>query len=141
MDDKEPVCKFTPDGKLRITTPCTLVLFISGIVTGLLSGLFGVGGGFLIVPALMFVIELGIHRAVAASLMIITCIGLSGSFSALVAGDMPWPVLLPFVAGSISGMLVGRLFAEKIAGPVLQRVFATGIMATGAGMLFKTVMN
>lgn len=140
-DNKDPVCKFSPDGKLDITTPCTAALFLGGIITGMLSGLFGVGGGFLIVPALMFVIELGIHRAVAASLMIITFIGLSGSLVALVGGDLPWPVLLPFIIGSISGMLIGRLIAVRIAGPSLQRLFATGILATGTGMLLKTVLS
>ena len=141
VDDKGPMCRFSADGKLRVTTPCALILFLAGIVTGLLSGLFGVGGGFLIVPALIFVIELGIHRAVAASLMIITFIGTSGSVSILLTGALPWPVLLPFIAGSIAGMLAGRLFAARIAGPRLQQLFATAILATGTGMLLRTLIN
>ncbi|MEX2353583.1 MAG: sulfite exporter TauE/SafE family protein, partial [Gammaproteobacteria bacterium] len=116
-------------------------LMLGGILTGLLSGLFGVGGGFLIVPMLMVVIELGIHRAVAASLMIIAIIGLTGSFSALWQGEVVWIILLPFIAGSILGMLLGRLIAARIAGLVLQRAFATGILLTGAGMLLHTFMS
>lgn len=141
IDYTEPFCKFSPDGKLRITTPCTLVLFLGGVITGILSGLFGVGGGFLIVPIMMFVLELGIHRAVAASLMIITIIGISGSASALITGSLHWSVLLPFTTGSITGLLTGRVIAARVAGPVLQRLFATAILATGIGMLLRTMLN
>lgn len=139
-DDKAPICKLTQDGKLSFTTPCAVVLMLSGLVTGVLSGLFGVGGGFLIVPALMAVIELGIHRAVAASLMIITFIGLSGAGTAFVEGDLPWDILLPFIGGSILGMYLGRAVATRIAGPVLQRIFAGAILGTGLFMFTVTFM-
>jgi uncharacterized membrane protein YfcA len=137
-DDKEPICKFSADGKLSFTTPCAAVLIIAGLLTGLLSGLFGVGGGFLIVPALMSVIELGIHRAVAASLMIITAIGLSGSTSAFIKGELQWEILFPFITGSIIGMLLGRIIAVRIAGPTLQRIFASAILLTGINILVFT---
>jgi len=140
-DDKDPFCKLTRDGKLKFTTPCAMILMLSGIVTGLLSGLFGVGGGFMIVPALMAVIQLGIHRAVASSLMIITLIGLSGSLSSVINGELQWLVLLPFVFGSIMGILAGRLIAVRITGPVLQRIFAIGILATGSAMLAQTLLK
>jgi len=139
-DDKEPFCKLTIDGKLNFTTPCAVVLLLSGIVTGLLAGLFGVGGGFLIVPALMTVIEMGIHRAVAASLMIITFIGMAGSISAIIKGELQWLIVIPFVFGSVTGMLFGRLIAGRLAGPVLQRIFAMLVIITGTGMLLNTLL-
>lgn len=137
-DDKEPVCRLAADGKLTFTTPCAVILTFGGLVTGLLSGLFGVGGGFLIVPALVMVIELGIHRAVAASLAIITLIGFSGSIGALWHGDLQWPVLIPFVLGGVIGMLGGRLIAARVAGPLLQRLFAGGILAVGLFMILAS---
>jgi uncharacterized membrane protein YfcA len=137
-DDKEPICKLSKDGKLSFTTPCAVILMVSGLVTGLLSGLFGVGGGFMIVPALMAVIELGIHRAVAASLVIITVIGISGAGSALLEGVLPWNILIPFISGSIMGMFAGRLVAARIAGPILQRIFASAILFTGISMLIAS---
>ena len=133
--DKDPICRLSADGKLSFTTPCAVVLMLVGFVTGLLSGLFGVGGGFLIVPALLTVIELGIHRAVAASLMIITVIGLSGSSGAILRGELQWPIMIPFIIGSIIGMLSGRKIATRIAGPVLQRIFASAILIVGFNML------
>jgi uncharacterized membrane protein YfcA len=139
-DDKEPICKLSADGKLSFTTPCAAVLMVAGLLTGLLSGLFGVGGGFLIVPALMSVIELGIHRAVAASLMIITAIGLSGSASAFIKGELQWEIIFPFITGSILGMLLGRKIAVRIAGPTLQRIFASAILITGINIFVFTLI-
>ncbi len=139
-DDKDPICKLAADGKLTFTTPCAAILAVSGLVTGLLSGLFGVGGGFLIVPALMLVIELGIHRAVAASLVVITVIGLSGAASAFWNGELYPGILLPFVCGGIIGMMAGRLIAARLAGPLLQRIFAAGILLVGIGMLLHTLL-
>ncbi len=140
QDDTSPVCKLSADGKLSFTTPCGIVLMLGGLITGLLSGLFGVGGGFLIVPVLMTVIELGIHRAVAASLMIITFIGISGSLGALLSGELHWIVLLPFIIGGVTGMLLGRAVATRIAGPLLQKIFASIILVTGCGMLLHTLL-
>jgi uncharacterized membrane protein YfcA len=140
QDFTTPVCKLSADGKLTLTTPCGLVLIVTGLITGLLSGLFGVGGGFLIVPALMTVIELGIHRAVAASLMIITFIGLSGSLGAILGGHFQLSVLFPFISGGITGMLLGRIIADRIAIPLLQKIFATVIVLTGCGMLLRTLL-
>lgn len=138
-DDKEPICKLSPDGKLSFTTPCAIILMFSGLLTGMLSGLFGVGGGFLIVPILMMVINLGIHRAVGASLMIITLIGLSGSISTIINMEFDLYIMAPFIVGSFTGMLFGRGIATKIAGPVLQRIFATAILFTGITMILITI--
>lgn len=138
-DDKQPICKLSSDGKLSFTTPCAIILMISGLLTGVLSGLFGVGGGFLIVPILMMVIDLGIHRAVGASLMIITLIGLSGSISTIFKLEIDLYILVPFIAGSFAGMLFGRAIASKVAGPALQRIFASAILFTGITMIIVTL--
>ena len=138
--DAGPVCRFTPDGDFRFGTPCALILSSAGIVTGILSGLFGVGGGFLIVPMLVYITRMGIHRAVATSLVIITVIGLTGAVTALWHGDVMWGTLLPFVAGGAAGMISGRYLAAKIAGDALQKVFAGIIVLLGVGMLLHGVL-
>ena len=130
-----PVCVLVPDGELRLTAPCAVILTLTGLGTGFLSGLFGVGGGFLIVPALVLVTRMGIHRAVATSLVIITAIGLAGAATALWQGRIDWAVLVPFVAGGAAAMLAGRVLAERLAGPRLQRLFSLVIVVVGASML------
>jgi uncharacterized membrane protein YfcA len=138
--DEEAACRLTPDGKFRFGTPCALVLTGAGIATGILSGLFGVGGGFVIVPMLIFITRMGIHRAVATSLVIITVIGLTGATAALWHGNIMWNTLLPFIAGGVAGMTSGRYLAGRIAGDMLQKIFAGIIILLGVGMLINTVL-
>jgi uncharacterized membrane protein YfcA len=133
-----PICVLAPDGQLRFTAPCAAALAAIGVGTGVLSGLFGIGGGFLIVPALVLVTRMGVHRAVATSLLIIAAIGSSGAVSALLHGAIVWHVLLPFAAGGALAMMAGRLLAERLAGPGLQKIFAIAILCVGIGMLIDS---
>ena len=129
------ICVLAPEGQLRLSAPCVLALAVVGVGTGFLSGLFGVGGGFLIVPALVFVTRMGVHRAIATSLVIITVIGFTGAAGALWQGRIDWHVLAPFAIGGAAAMWAGRAMAERMAGPTLQKTFATLIVLVGLGML------
>lgn len=71
-------CQRSDDGTLRLTSRCALLLAVVGLLTGVLSGMFGVGGGFVIVPALVLFSGMAIHRAVGTSLLAIFLISLSG---------------------------------------------------------------
>ena len=104
-----PSCRRDPDGRLALTSRCFAVLVVAGLAAGVLSGLFGVGGGFVIVPALVLVTGMGIHRAVATSLLVIALVGASGVASYLAAGR-PLPLALTglFVAGGLAGMELGH---------------------------------
>ena len=140
-DGTGPVCSLTPEGQLRFNAPCAAVLTAVGIGTGLLSGLFGVGGGFLIVPALVTITRMGIHRAVATSLIVIAAIGFAGAAGALWTGQLTWPVLLPFAAGGMLGMLLGRMGAARVSGPRLQQAFAGLVVMTGVIMLAEAILS
>jgi uncharacterized protein len=133
--DGGPVCVLAAEGELRFTAPCAAVLALTGLGTGFLSGLFGVGGGFLIVPALVLVTRMGIHHAVATSLLVIAAIGFAGAATAIWQGRIEWRILAPFVAGGAAAMLAGRLLAERLAGPRLQKLFSIIIVVVGAAML------
>ena len=135
IKDADPVCRLSPGGELRFSTPCAVVLTLVGLCTGVLSGLFGVGGGFLIVPALAGITRMGIHRAVATSLVIISVIGFSGAAGALWHGGILWGILLPFIAGGAAGMISGQFLAVRITGATLQKLFACVIILVGTGML------
>jgi uncharacterized membrane protein YfcA len=78
---------------------------------------------------------MGVHRAVATSLLLISVIGVSGAATAIWQGRIDWTVLWPFAAGGALMMIVTRMFAQRLAGPALQRAFATVIVLVGVGML------
>ena len=106
-----------------------------GAVTGFLAGLLGVGGGFVIVPALRAVSGLSMHSAIATSLMAIALISAAAVAGAVVQGvTIPWMQALPFVLGALAGMLAGRWLAPRIAGPRLQEGFAALMLVVAVGM-------
>lgn len=117
---------------------CYLRLGSGGVVAGVLSGLFGVGGGFIIVPVLLFVTGMSIHRAVATSLMVIFLISISGVTAHVLHGQLfPMPLSLLFIGGGFGGMLLGSQLRAKLSGASLQRIFAVGMWITAVWMLAK----
>jgi len=140
IDDLEKgstaICRLDENAILRLSTPCGIVLFLAGCVTGTLSGLFGVGGGFLIVPALTFVTQISIHRAVASSLFIIALVGISGVFTAISQGrELPVTLTVLFILGGLAGMFLGQRVAKKMPARALQKVFI-GIIVVVAVVTF-----
>lgn len=134
--DAGTVCRYSRDGRLRLNARCSFALLAVGILVGVLSGFFGVGGGFLIVPALILVTEMGIHRAVATSLLVITLVGLSGVASTLAAGRSLDPLItVTFIIGGVLGMTGGRLLARRIAGRALQAGFALAMLVIAGVMI------
>jgi uncharacterized membrane protein YfcA len=113
---------------------------VAGLAAGVLSGLFGVGGGFVIVPALVLVTGMGIHRAVATSLLVIALVSASGLASQLAAGrPLPWALTGLFVAGGVAGMELGTLAGRRLGGPGLQKLFASAMVAVAAFIVLKSV--
>ena len=122
----------TTTGRLIWTKPVTVTIALIGATTGFLSGLLGVGGGFVIVPALRATMPLSMHSAVATSLMAIALTSLGTFVSCLLQGRaVPLALALPFVTGAVIGMMLGRRLAPFISGPHLQQGFAViaGIVA------------
>ncbi len=135
-----PTCQRDPDGKLRLTSQCAMLLGLVGLVVGVLSGLFGVGGGFIIVPALVMFSGMGMLRAIGTSLLVITLISASGVVSHLLAGkDLSLATAGLFTAGSIAGLLAGSGLAQRLAGPALQRIFAAAIVAVALFVMLRTI--
>lgn len=115
----------TATGRLIWTRPVAVTIALIGATTGFLSGLLGVGGGFVIVPALRATMPLSMHSAVATSLMAIALTSLGTFVSCLLQGrTVPLALALPFVTGAVIGMMLGRRLAPFISGPHLQQGFA-----------------
>ncbi len=112
-----------------------------GLATGTLSGFFGIGGGFLIVPALMLATGMPIMNAVSSSLVAVTAFGLTTAASYAWSGLISWELAALFVAGGIAGGLIGtrsaRLLSERRG--ALNIVFAVVIIAVALYMLARNL--
>lgn len=118
-----------------------LLLGSAGLATGVFSGLFGVGGGIVIVPALVFVTGMAIHRAVATSLLVIALVSPVGVASHLVAGsEFALSTAAAFVVGGVLGMFGGTLLGRRIPGIALQKVFAVAVVAVAAFVITKNLV-
>jgi hypothetical protein len=138
----EVACRFDPAGRLRLTSRCAVRLVAVGVVTGVLSGLFGVGGGFLVVPALIYSTRMSIHRAVATSLLVIFLVSLSGSAAYLIRGpEAPVSIAALFAAGGLAGLEAGTRLGRRVSGPALQRGFAGAIVCVSVFVMAKALMQ
>lgn len=104
-----------------------------GVATGLLSGLLGVGGGIVMVPAL---VALGYtrHRANATSLASILLVALAGMISFAVAGSVDWQVGLLLGLGGVIGSTVGAKLMKRLSGPTLGIIFGIVLLLAGVRM-------
>lgn len=110
--------------RLNWTAPCARALTLTGLLSGLLSGLLGVGGGFVIVPALTRHTDLDFRSIQATSLAVIGLVSVSAIAASALHGSIPWTVALPFTAGAMVALLLGRWLAGSVANQALQRAFA-----------------
>jgi len=136
-----PMCQTSAStGRLIWTRKCAVVISGIGATTGFLSGMLGVGGGFVIVPALRAATVLSMHSAVATSLMAIALTSGGTVVASMAMGrTLPWIVAIPFVLGSMIGMLIGRRVAPRIVGPHLQQGFAVVMLCAAAVLVAKTL--
>jgi len=112
-----------------------------GLATGTLSGFFGIGGGFLIVPALMLATGMSIINAVSSSLVAVTAFGLTTAASYAYSGLISWGLAGLFVAGGIAGGLIGTRSAQLLSARrgALNIVFAAVIIAVALYMLTRNI--
>jgi uncharacterized membrane protein YfcA len=110
------------------------------VIAGAISGFFGIGGGFLIVPGIMLGSGMAMLNAVGSSLFSVGIFGLTTATSYALAGLVAWTVALEFVAGGIVGGLLGLKAATRLASrkAALSRIFAVIVFAVAAYMLWQT---
>jgi len=129
-------------GKFIWTPVASMVLASIGMLTGLMTGLLGVGGGFLIVPLMKRFTHLAVPGIVATSLFVITLVGTGGVLNSVLAGaQLPVPETASFVSAMVGGMLVGRRVSRKLEAWQVQRGFALLLFVVSAYILFKAYLN
>lgn len=134
-------CRINPaTGRLRWTTACTVTVGSIGALAGLCSGLLGVGGGFVIVPAMARFSDVKAHQIIATSLLAIALIAVSSIASALLKGAVLDQTGMLFVAGSLAGMVAGRATSGALPEHHLMRGFAV-LMILVAVMLALSIRH
>ncbi|HEY9455949.1 MAG TPA: sulfite exporter TauE/SafE family protein [Bradyrhizobium sp.] len=128
-----------PDVKVSMSNMPAIVSL--GLATGTMSGFFGIGGGFLIVPALMLATGMPIMNAVSSSLVAVTAFGMTTAASYAWSGLVSWALAGLFVAGGIAGGLAGTRAARHLAERrgALNVVFAVVIIAVALYMLARNI--
>lgn len=134
----DTLCTLGTNGQFELRPRCISGLLIGGLAVGFLSGLFGVGGGFLIVPLLLVLSAISMAQAVSTSLMIIALISTTGFISHLFFTDtIQWPLLGLVVVGGVIGMIIGQMVSHKIANALLQKIFAVALFLVATITLLR----
>lgn len=137
---RKVTCSRDADGEMKLSPRCFAFLSGAGVLVGILSGILGVGGGFIIVPALIFVSGMSIHRAVSSSLLVIALICVSGVASYIWRGEsLPVKLSVLFISGGLLGMIGGGLLRTICSAPVLSRVFALSMWFVGLFVLSQNL--
>ncbi|QDP85114.1 sulfite exporter TauE/SafE family protein [Chryseobacterium sp. SNU WT5] len=115
------------------------ILLSQGLLVGIITGLIGAGGGFLIVPALVMLIGLPMKRAVATSLFIISMNSLLGFASSLKMITADWGFLAIFTSLSVIGIFIGIGISKKIDGRKLKPIFGYIVWVMGLFIIIKEI--
>ncbi len=115
------------------------LILLEGAVVGILTGLVGAGGGFLIIPALVLFAGLPMKRAVGTSLLIIGAKSLVGFLGDLGHQTMDWPFLISFSAFAIAGIFIGSSLSKRISGDKLKPAFGWFVLVMGGYIIAKEI--
>jgi len=103
-----------------------------------MTGLLGVGGGFIIVPMLRKFTDIPMHGIVATSLMVIALVGSGGVLSAVAHGSsLPYGVAVPFTVATATGMVGGRFASHRMSARHVQMGFSSILVCVAIGLLLR----
>jgi uncharacterized membrane protein YfcA len=128
------------------TTGSTVILqkkklWLNGILVGLASGFFGIGGGFLIMPSLMFTSGLSVTEAIATSLIPVSAFGFTTATMYGIENNINWFISLFFVIGGIAGGFIGTKVMNKIPKKTLMKIFAIVLVIVAFYIITSTVLE
>ncbi|MBM3915769.1 MAG: sulfite exporter TauE/SafE family protein [Sphingomonadales bacterium] len=126
------------EGALSYNYP---LIVLEGALVGLLTGLVGAGGGFLIIPALVMLTKLPMKKAVGTSLLIIAAKSLIGFTGDLSQQSMDWSLLLVVTLMAVLGIFAGNALSKKIEGAQLKKGFGWFVLVMGVYVLVKEALG
>jgi len=124
-------------GRLIWTIPCARSLAMTGVLAGFLSGLLGVGGGFIIVPALKKYTDLAMSSIVATSMGVLALISTGGVITSYYQNNLDFDVAYPYTTGSVLGLLLGRVVARRFQPHHIQMIFSVFTLCVSCSLLIK----
>jgi uncharacterized membrane protein YfcA len=122
--DRPPCLLDQTSGRLRWTLPCTRAMVGLGSAAGLLSGLLGVGGGFVMVPGLQRNTDIPMESAVGTSLTVVALVSTWGMAASAAMSRLDTAIAGPFALGAVMGMVMARAVCGYIPAVLLRRSFA-----------------
>ena len=125
------------EGEQKFNYP---LILIEGALVGLLTGLVGAGGGFLIIPALVMLSKLPMKQAVGTSLLIIAAKSLIGFTGDLGNSTINWTLLLSVTALAIAGIFIGDKLSKRIDGDQLKRGFGWFVLLMGLYIIIQQLL-
>jgi uncharacterized membrane protein YfcA len=132
----------TPADEARFSRAAVPRLLLFGQGVGVLSGFFGIGGGFLIVPGLIGATGMSMIQAIGSSLFSVGAFGAATAASYAAANLIDWRIAALFVGGGLVGGVIGARFAAHLSKQrgALQRLFACVVFAVAAYMLYRSLI-
>jgi len=127
-------------GKFIWNRKCLSALILAGGATGFLSGLLGVGGGFILVPALRRFTNLSMQSIVATTLGVIAIVSTWSALLATATNNIDLSLALEFICGSAIGLVIGRQLIEKIDSNRVQLVFAIFSFIIAIELIYKNII-
>ncbi|WP_243116518.1 sulfite exporter TauE/SafE family protein [Marinisporobacter balticus] len=114
----------------------TFKFILLGITTGLVNGLFGSGGGTILILGMFFLLDIDEHKAHATAISIILPLALVSTFIYMKHGIIVWPVTLKIMTGGILGGYIGAKLLSKIPEYLLRKIFAVFMIIAAIRMVF-----
>jgi len=113
----------------------------AALATGMASGFFGIGGGFLIVPALIFATGMPMINAIGSSLLAVGTFGLATALNYARSGLVDWTIAAEFIAGGVGGGILGMMLATRLAThkSTLNRIFAALVLTVAAYVIARNL--
>lgn len=116
-------------------------VLVCGAAIGFLTGFLGVGGGFLVVPALVTVLGMPMRLAIGTSLLVIA-VNAVAAIAARAGGPPPdWSVVVPFIVAAVAGSVVGRRVSDRLSGRTLTRAFAGMLILVGGAVALEVLLR